>query len=784
MVRCLVKLLVIVVLFSGTLAADGIRFPEDAGVIDVTAEPYGAVPDDGQDDTAAIQQALNDYTSGNTIFYFPDGTYDLSDALLKLPEENPLRNTRAALELRGSKKRNIFQGQSRSGTILRLMDEVPADFDKALLNCGQAPAQRFRNAVRNMTLSIGAGHPKATGLEFNASNQGTVSQVTIQSEDPEHVGGTGLDMGHTDEVGPLLVTHLTVDGFDVGIFTAFQTASQTFENIVLRNQRVCGWRNGFGQQVFARGVFSSNSVPVIINRPFGAGDPGQGKFLLLDSRFTQPGESAQGPAIRNHKAFYARDVTTSGYSYAITNEIGFYRGNTSLSDGYVEEYWANGAYDNRRGGPFELFPSPDRMLHLPMEETPSIPWEPELSRWAGPHQFAEGTPGEGPGHPNDPIDDAPAIQAAIDSGATTLYLPRGRWRLAGEVIVRGNIRRILGTEARLVRVNSETPGTVTLGEGTFPEVVIERLESGGIRYQHGSARTLILQHLLGGSYHSGMSRPGKLFINDVVFGPCVFRHQRVWARQLDIEGNTESNPEVEAKVLNDRSLVWILGMKTEDEGTVIKTINGGQTELYGALHVGGSGKEPRFVTIDSAFSVAGAYGGFQVEASETRNGETRLAKHFRHADIYTAFSADWIRDREVVVDDSDSERVTFEGTWKQSNRYDGGFIESGFHFAQAHEENPPQVTFAPQLPKADKYLISLHWPNTISGFGQASQVPVEIRHAEGTSTIQVNQSQAGGKWNLIGTFALDADSTVTIHTKGTRRNVIADAVRFERLRPR
>jgi hypothetical protein len=41
--------------------AERIWFPSDAGVIDVTRQPYFARPDDGRDDTEAIQQALNDH---------------------------------------------------------------------------------------------------------------------------------------------------------------------------------------------------------------------------------------------------------------------------------------------------------------------------------------------------------------------------------------------------------------------------------------------------------------------------------------------------------------------------------------------------------------------------------------------------------------------------------------------------------------------------------------------------------------------------------------------------
>jgi hypothetical protein len=43
---------------------------------DVTASPYGAVPDDGQDDSAAFQSALNDLkAAGGGSLYIPNGSY-------------------------------------------------------------------------------------------------------------------------------------------------------------------------------------------------------------------------------------------------------------------------------------------------------------------------------------------------------------------------------------------------------------------------------------------------------------------------------------------------------------------------------------------------------------------------------------------------------------------------------------------------------------------------------------------------------------------------------------
>src|SRR6056297_1780621 len=620
---------------ASVAAGEEIVFPSDAGVVDVTRQPYGAVPNDGHDDAPAIQRALNKHVSGNHIFYFPKGVYDIGDSLLNRPDGDPLGNSRACLELRGKAKRNIFVGQSETGTVLRLMNNVTEEFSGGVVWFGSRPAQRFRNGMRHLTISVGLGHPQATGVMFNASNQGGLRHVTIRSDDPDGAGATGLDLGHTDEVGPLLVQHLTVLGFNRGIRCAFQTASQTFEHITLRGQREYGWTNGFSQAIFIRQLDYAGPVTAIRNGPTLRGDPGQSKLLLIDAKLQWTGTGEAPPAIRNQKACFLRNISAEGFRAVVTRELDHGRGNSTVRESPITQFIANGAEDRRRGGPFHLFPSSPTSLNVPIEEPPNVPWEQNLKNWRGPQHFAIGRSG----FPDDEFDDTPSIQAAIDSGATTVYLPRGTWRVQGQLVLRNRVRHFLGCEARLNPVRDQS-ATVVVADGDEQTVLVEGLESGGVNFTHRSKRTLHLRHLLGGRYRTSRDRaPGKLFLTDVTLGPLtVASGQRVWARQLNIEGDTTHESDSEAKVFNHGGTAWILGMKTEDAGTVIKTVGGGRTELLGHLHVGDTGPQPRFVTVDSAFSAAVVAGSsFLVSAVETRNGKTLEAPNFDRADLYVAF---------------------------------------------------------------------------------------------------------------------------------------------------
>ena len=551
-----------------------IVFPGDAGVIDVRT--YGAIANDGIDDTAAIQQALDANPGGNRIIYLPNGVYDVSDQL----------------RFAGNQKRNILQGESRDGTIIRLADN--SGLNSSVIWTGNPPAQRFRNAIRDLTLSIGNDNPNATGVNFIANNQGTLNNVTIISEDGQ--GNIGLDLG-TDENGPALISDVEVVGFDVGIRTWNPTASLTLEHIRLENQNEYGWQN-FNQTVFVRDLQSINEVTAVWNMP-----DGSSIFTLLDSTLTGVGAASSLSAIHNQKGLYVRNLTTSGYDLAILQDDKG-RGNPSQPDGFVEEWLADGEF-------VSLFDSPKTLLNLPIAETPEVVWD-DISNWSSPTAFG--------GVANDGIDDTAAIQAAIDSGATTVYLANGTWDINGTVELRGNVQRFLGTEAR---INSTGEGLIQVGDGSAEVVFIERLEAGEISFVHDSDRTLVLSSMFVGSYTNTSQGTGDLHIEDVGGGPWVFTNQNVWARQI--------NPEVPGtRIVNDGGNLWILGYKTEIEGTLIETINGGNTELIGAYILNGNfGSTPAFINNESSLSYTNVMfrtfngGSVPIGVQETQNGVTQ-----------------------------------------------------------------------------------------------------------------------------------------------------------------
>jgi hypothetical protein len=539
-----------------------IVFPDDAGVLDVTKPPYNADKTGTTDATAAIQAALSAYPNGSRTIYLPDGIYLISNTL-RWPEGSGGNEY----------KRTMIQGQSKSGTIIKLKDACEgfqnAASRKAMIYTGPSPAQRFRNAIRGITVNTGSGNPGACGIQFNCSNEGTIQHVNIISGDGQ--GVFGLDLAFTDEIGPGFIYDLTVDGFDVGIRQSFVINSMTFEKINLKNQNVYGFHNTFDVSPI-RGFISENSVPAIFNEGASA------TMVLIDAVLTSDNDTV--PAIINTGTLYARNVSRTGYNMTIKSEYGL---KINMEDEFIQEYNSHGL--------FKQFPSPVTSLNLPIKDIPEIPWS-ELSEWV--NVMAFGAVGNGS------TDDSKAIQDAIDSGKETVYFPAGyTFKFDDTIRIRGNVKRIIGCEGRL-----SGNGTLLVEPGNSDTIVIERISTlySNVNLVNKSERTLVVNSITGLPLNSYGN--GDVFLLNYCSSIVKFHTpgQNVWIRQLNLEEANNTN------LFNSGANLWLLGYKTERGNVKIHTLNGGKTELLGVHNYSTSGTKvhPWYVVEEASMSIAGS----------------------------------------------------------------------------------------------------------------------------------------------------------------------------------
>ncbi|GGK22146.1 carbohydrate-binding protein [Salinarimonas ramus] len=811
--------------FAGdTMPAPGeIRLPAGSGAVRV--EDFGAVANDGIDDTAAIRAAF-EYAEDNgfeqTFVVFGAGVYDISDTI------GPARSRLPSGEREGFISKTSVQGAGEGLTELRFAEGL--GFTGAVVDFGNAnrSADAFHNNLRDLTITLGAGNAQATGLVWSSSNTGTVANVTIRSEDG--TGRYGIDLAQIVNNGPHLIRDVTVDGFDTGIFLSSGTGSHVFEDITLANQSVVGIHNLNSQVITARGVEFLNAPRAVLN-----GFNQDGDLVLLDSRIEasdNPTTDANGrsSAILNSGSTFLRDVAISdGFDLSYHFNRNSFVHNQIVerqADGRIDEFWQVGAHGRdgtgiqNVGGAYTLFEgTPETSLGLEVREHPDTPLPQNLSDWVS--IAARGATAGITGNPLGDLsadDDTLAIQAAIDAaaaaGASTVYIPEGVFVLNGDVTLHGSVTTLIGLGGEIWG-----NGRIIIGEGDGDVVHIQGLRGrltnqpqAQIEVSHASDRALAVQDTSGWRYTAetdpvtGETLAGDLYLRNVVTSRLVVEEgQNVWARQLNIEGDFDSfdhpsfaDAPFEAKIVNNGGTLWVLGFKTEQEGTHVITRDGGRTEIFGAWHQSGqlTGPDgalvPQYVTIDSDFSIAVLKNGFQSNPNfgsvlEIRDGVAVEGQIV--GDLYSAIRPETLAPHRVMVDNDDL-GFTVENVVdgivvpiETLTPFQGGIIGDDIVFADT--DSGVRFIYEADLDPG-LWEVSIRFNRTNGGQPDrehATNAPVEIVHENGTTVLSLDQTRNFNDWHSLGVFGFGTDlARVTIGTEGAGgEHVVADAILFTRI---
>lgn len=660
------------------------RYPADCtSIIDVTKPPYNADNTGKEDCTKIICQIIDDVLGAyekrfyetdakleamddpnalisfeirkvdgrkNVIFpeelppskiiYFPKGTYLVSDTLSYSMEE--FRNFLSSLRHLEMNAQLRFMGECMEETVIKLKDnckgfEHGQDRPVICFLQGEASNIAMTNMLENITINVGSGNPGATGVRYFANNTGAVRNVRIISED--YRGNTGFSVLH-EKVSACLVQNVEIVGFNYGIKVMPQFLYTTFEHITLRNQKRCGIYAG-NTVTSIRDLKSFNQVPVL--RLEGM----LGLVSLIDADLK--GGSPIETAIRYQYGYcFLRNVKTEGYEY-VTRQDMCYMQTPSVKD-YLAEYSSH--------GPVTLFEQEDATsLNLPVEETPEVKWD-DPEDWVSVNSF--GAKGDGV------TDDTEAIRAAMNCGKPTVFFNAGRYLIDGVIEIPAHVRRVnfmygdLASGPNLSKMR-DTGAFKIVGDSDEPLVIedlfaFEKFFGYMTLVNHATTRTLIFSdvHVQTASIYFNTAEGGKVFMEntgctiggipgagkrtvplpgeekypyDRTRANFYFKNQTVYARQINPERSLH-------EVVNDGGLLWVMGCKTEEEGTAYETKNGGKTEIIGAVFaIGLNMQHPAIINDNSCVSVFASTAGMTQEqrwpivVREIRNGETKEIKN-------------------------------------------------------------------------------------------------------------------------------------------------------------
>lgn len=204
-----------------------------------------------------------------------------------------------------------------------------------------------------------------------------------------------------------------------------------------------------------------------------------------------------------------------------------------------------------------------------------------------------------------------------------------------------------------------------------------------------------------------------------------------------------------------------------------------------------TGNKVLFVTVDGRTSA-----GVGMTLSE-------LASFMISLGCYEAMNLDgggstamWVSGTGVVNTPSDGSQrsvVSGLGVWEQSVIVDNGAAgysevgtwtssaNAGFYGTNSRYNSTgtgaDTATWTPTVPKNGKYNVYAWW---VAGSNRPTNAVYQVQHTLGTTNVAANQTLNGSKWNLLGTFNLNAGTAgkVILSDNATAGKVVsADAVR-------
>ncbi|WP_157269981.1 glycosyl hydrolase family 28-related protein [Azohydromonas aeria] len=563
----LVLVLVLALLLSLGLSrpAAAEELPPDSNIVNV--RNFGARGDGIHDDTGAIRAAIAAArTQHGTVFwparivYFPAGTYRITDTLASRDAQGLYQHSMSlvgesaySVRLRLADKAagfgNAQQPKAMIFTSSGLRAGSPTAGGKDYINKGEGN-DAYGNYIEDLTIDVGSGNPGAVALDYIASNVGAVRRVRLVA--PPGSGHTALSMERRWP-GPLLVSDVSIDGFARGVAVRHREYGVTLQRLVLRGQTEVAIRNE-GNVVSMHDVTISGSPLALANTA------PEGLVVAQQLNVTVPAGSTGGW------------LANQGYVLL---------GQAALQGVTASSRLAGGLAAATAGAYFgaQRLSNFSAAATLPALAAPV--WTPQQARWANVVRYGA--------KPDSGEDATPAIRAAMASGAEVVYFPSGKYVISDAIEVPQQVRRVVGMFSsftigrRAARFTPETGMFRVTGTGEPLSIERVALDNAGrgpqLGVEHVGARTLVLQDLITYGVQAVLrgASGGRLFIENTCCGSMRFQGSAgIWARQLDTEG-----PNV--RIANQSAPLWILGLKTEQNATIIENGAGARTEVLGGL---------------------------------------------------------------------------------------------------------------------------------------------------------------------------------------------------------
>lgn len=132
-----------------------------------------------------------------------------------------------------------------------------------------------------------------------------------------------------------------------------------------------------------------------------------------------------------------------------------------------------------------------------------------------------------------------------------------------------------------------------------------------------------------------------------------------------------------------------------------------------------------------------------------------------------------------IIDNVDAGFSTLSGSWSTGNTATGRY-GADYRFASSGASVTAECEWRPDLPEGGTYEVLVYYP---AGSNRADNAPFTVHHANGDTTVAVNQQVNGGAWYSLGSFPFFTGTSgyVKLANNANPSVVLADAVWFKQI---
>jgi|GEM_PF-406916 len=131
----------------------------------------------------------------------------------------------------------------------------------------------------------------------------------------------------------------------------------------------------------------------------------------------------------------------------------------------------------------------------------------------------------------------------------------------------------------------------------------------------------------------------------------------------------------------------------------------------------------------------------------------------------------------IIIDNNDA-ACTYDSVWTAST-FTPGYMGANYVIDGTDKlDRDRWAKWTPTIPESAPYKVFVRW---VAGGNRPVAAPIQIKYANGDTTVRVNQTINGGRWLYLGTFAMNkgTDNFVKLFASDPGYTT-ADGVLFER----